>query len=73
MKRAFAIAAHPDDIEFHMAGTLILLGRAGYELHYMTIANGSCGTTQYSRDEIIRIRRAEAQACLLYTSDAADE
>jgi N-acetylglucosamine malate deacetylase 1 len=60
--RAFAVAAHPDDIEFHMAGTLILLGRAGYELHYMTIANGSCGTTQYGRDDIIRIRRDEARA-----------
>ncbi len=60
--RAFAVAAHPDDIEFHMAGTLILLGRAGYELHYLTIANGSCGTTQYGRDEIIRIRRDEARA-----------
>ena len=24
---AFAIAAHPDDIEFMMAGTLILLGK----------------------------------------------
>ncbi len=60
--RAFAVAAHPDDIEFHMAGTLILLGRAGYELHYLTIANGSCGTTQYSRDDIIRIRRDEARA-----------
>jgi LmbE family N-acetylglucosaminyl deacetylase len=61
-KRVFAVAAHPDDIEFDMAGTLILLGRAGYELHYMTIANGSCGTTQYSREEIIRIRRGEAMA-----------
>jgi N-acetylglucosamine malate deacetylase 1 len=61
-KRAFAIAAHPDDIEFYMAGTLILLGRAGYELHYLALANGSCGTTQYGRDEIIRIRRDEALA-----------
>jgi LmbE family N-acetylglucosaminyl deacetylase len=61
-KRAFAVAAHPDDIEFHMAGTLILLGRAGYELHYLNIANGSCGTTQYDREEIIRIRRSEARA-----------
>ena len=41
-KHAFAIAAHPDDIEFQMAGTLILLQRAGYEIHYMNIANGSC-------------------------------
>jgi LmbE family N-acetylglucosaminyl deacetylase len=34
MKAAIAIAAHPDDIEFVMAGTLVLLKRAGYETHY---------------------------------------
>jgi N-acetylglucosamine malate deacetylase 1 len=61
-RRAFAVAAHPDDIEFLMSGTLMLLGRAGYELHYMTIANGSCGTARHSRGEIVRIRRAEARA-----------
>ena len=61
-KRAFAIAAHPDDIEFHMAGTLILLQRAGYEIHYMNIANGSCGTAEYGKEEIIAIRRSEAQS-----------
>jgi len=42
---AFAIGAHPDDIKFMMAGTLILLREAGWSLHYMNIANGSCGTT----------------------------
>ena len=45
-KRAFAIAAHPDDIEFVMAGTLILLKRAGYEIHYMNVANGCCGSKE---------------------------
>ena len=60
-KRAFAVAAHPDDIEFRMAGTLILLKQAGYEIHYLNIANGSCGTTQYRRDDIVRLRQAEAQ------------
>ena len=25
-----AVAAHPDDIEFNMAGTLILLARSGF-------------------------------------------
>jgi len=59
---AFAIAAHPDDIEFMMAGTLLLLGDAGYELHYMNVANGSCGTATHSKAEIIRIRGEEAQA-----------
>jgi LmbE family N-acetylglucosaminyl deacetylase len=61
-KRVFAVAAHPDDVEFHMAGTLILLGQAGYELHYLNIANGSCGTAEYGRDEIVAIRRGEAMA-----------
>lgn len=58
---AFAVAAHPDDIEFMMAGTLILLGEAGCELHYMNVANGSCGTASHDRDEIVRLRTAEAR------------
>src|SRR5690606_37238282 len=60
--RAFAVAAHPDDIEFVMSGTLILLGRAGYELHYMNIANGCCGSTEYNAAEAARKRLAEATA-----------
>lgn len=60
-RRAFAVAAHPDDIEFQMSGTLILLQRAGYEIHYMNIANGCCGTAEHAKEEIIAIRRAEAQ------------
>ncbi|MBN1937938.1 MAG: PIG-L family deacetylase [Anaerolineae bacterium] len=45
-----------------MAGTLILLRHSGWEVHYLTIANGSCGTAEQARDEIVRVRRAEAQA-----------
>lgn len=59
-KKAFAVCAHPDDIEFMMAGTLIQLQGAGYEIHYMTIANGSCGTVDQDVDTIVRIRRQEA-------------
>ncbi len=58
----FAIHSHPDDIEFVIAGTLFLLKRAGCEIHYMNIANGSCGTAEYSREDIIRIRREESLA-----------
>ncbi|MFA5863702.1 MAG: PIG-L deacetylase family protein [Phycisphaerae bacterium] len=60
-KKAFAIACHPDDIEFGMAGTLILLKNAGYEIHYMNVANGSCGTAVYDKDDIIALRTAEAR------------
>lgn len=62
MKRAFAIAAHPDDIEFVMAGTLILLKRAGYEIHYMNVANGCCGSTQWSAEHTAKVRAQEALA-----------
>jgi len=58
----FAVGAHPDDIEFLMAGTLFLLKHAGYDVHYMNIANGHCGTSHLAREEIIRIRRDEARA-----------
>lgn len=58
---AFALAAHPDDIEFMMAGTLLLLGEAGYELHVMNIANGSCGSAVDDRETTIRRRREEAE------------
>ena len=61
MKRAFAVAAHPDDIEFVMAGTLLLLGGAGYELHYMTIANGCCGSTEHDAATTAAIREREAR------------
>ena len=61
MQRVLAIAAHPDDIEFFMSGTFMLLGRAGWELHYMNLANGCCGTTQFDRETIAEIRRKEAR------------
>lgn len=59
---AMAIAAHPDDIELMMAGTLALLGRAGYELHMMNIANGSCGSATEDAESIARRRGEEARA-----------
>ncbi len=58
---ALAIVAHPDDIEFNMAGTMMLLHDAGYALHYMSIANGSCGSACHDAETIIRLRRNEAQ------------
>ncbi len=61
-KVAMAIGAHPDDIEFMMGGTLALLRRAGYQTHYLNLANGSCGSTRYSGQELSRIRTREARA-----------
>ncbi|HEV7280096.1 MAG TPA: PIG-L family deacetylase [Pirellulaceae bacterium] len=57
-----AIAAHPDDIEMLMAGTLLRLAERGWDLHYCNLANGCNGTTQYDREAIIRMRAEEGRA-----------
>jgi LmbE family N-acetylglucosaminyl deacetylase len=59
---ALAIAAHPDDIEFLMGGTLLLLKRAGFETHYLTLASGNCGSSEYNSATTRRVRGAEARA-----------
>ena len=61
-KTAMAIAAHPDDIEFLMAGTLMLLRDVGYQIHYLNIASGCCGSMTLLREEIAAVRRLEARA-----------
>jgi LmbE family N-acetylglucosaminyl deacetylase len=58
-KVALAVGAHPDDVEFMMAGTLTALGDAGYELHIFTVGNGNCGTAVYDHNDICRLRAAE--------------
>lgn len=59
--RTLAIGAHPDDIEFLMAGTLLLLGTAGWEIHYLNLSTGDLGSLALSAPEIARVRRREAQ------------
>lgn len=59
--KVLAIVAHPDDIEFGMSGTLMLLAKAGCEIHYMNIADGSCGTAEYDIKTIKAIRLQEAK------------
>ena len=61
-ERALAIAAHPDDIEFMMAGTLLRLKAAGWEIHYLNLGSGNQGTGSLPGEEIARIRREEAMA-----------
>jgi LmbE family N-acetylglucosaminyl deacetylase len=59
-KTVLSIGAHPDDAEFFCTGTLALLEKKGWQIHIATMTPGDCGTVQYSREEISKIRRAEA-------------
>src|SRR6059036_3662589 len=61
-KVAIAVGAHPDDIEFYMAGTLLLLKKAGYQPHYLNVASGNCGGTEYNSTTTRSIRHTEAKA-----------
>ena len=58
---AIAIAAHPDDIEFVMAGTLLLLKQRGWEIHYFTLSTGNCGSVRHNPATARRLRLAEAK------------
>jgi LmbE family N-acetylglucosaminyl deacetylase len=62
MPTALAIAAHPDDIEFVMAGTLLLLRDAGWKIHCFNLSTGNMGSTIMSAAETARVRAAEARA-----------
>lgn len=57
-----AVFAHPDDIEFVAAGTMLLLGRKGWALHYLNICTGNCGSLVMGAQELSRLRLAEAKA-----------
>lgn len=77
-KVAIAICSHPDDIEFFMAGTLLLLKQSGYQIHMMNLANGCFGSTTIPPKELIDIRYHEAKnaadlAEATYHSSIADD
>jgi LmbE family N-acetylglucosaminyl deacetylase len=61
VKNVLGIFAHPDDAEILCAGTLSLLKKAGCSVHIATMALGDKGTAIHTREEITRIRNAEAR------------
>lgn len=66
MPRVLAIAAHPDDIEILMSGTMMHLSDTGIELHYWCLADGCCGSSELDADSIASVRLAEARSAAEY-------
>lgn len=62
MPTVLAVMAHPDDIEITCGGTLVLLKRAGWDVHMATMTAGDLGSMELSRRAISRVRRKEAEA-----------
>ena len=57
-----AVFAHPDDIEFVAAGTLLRLREAGWQIHYLNLSGGDCGSMTTSADDLRAIRAQEGRA-----------
>src|SRR5438270_13883287 len=60
--RVLALHAHPDDLEFHCAGTLALLRRAGCHVTMATMTPGDCGSAVLDAEAIAAVRRSESKA-----------
>jgi len=59
--KVLAIGAHPDDIEFQCAGTLVKYKRQGHEIAMAVATNGEVGSSSHSKGEIAVIRKREAE------------
>lgn len=59
--RVIAVFAHPDDADFKMAGTAIMMAQAGHKVKYVAITNGNAGHHEMGGGVLAKRRRAEAQ------------
>ena len=57
-----AVGAHPDDVEFLMAGTLSLLHKRGWDVCIATICTGDMGSMELRKEEISSKRFQEAKS-----------
>ena len=59
-KIALSLLAHPDDAETYLSGTMTMLHQKGWKIHIATMTPGDCGSVEHNREQISRIRKAEA-------------
>jgi LmbE family N-acetylglucosaminyl deacetylase len=64
VKRALAVMAHPDDVDFSAAGTIATWTDAGIEVTYLMVTDGDAGgfDDDLPRSEMAPLRRAEQVA-----------
>jgi len=61
VSRVLVVTAHPDDVDFGVAGTVAAWVKAGVEVHYCVVTDGDAGGSdrELPRAEMARIRRQE--------------
>ncbi|MGC4004589.1 MAG: PIG-L family deacetylase [Pirellulales bacterium] len=60
MPSVLALFAHPDNIEFVAAGTMLLLAERGWASHYCCLCSGNCGSNETDAETTRAIRGQEA-------------
>jgi len=63
LKRILCIAAHPDDLEFTVAGSVARWAREGREVFFCLITTGGAGTNEHTKtaDGLISRREGESR------------
>lgn len=64
VERVLVVSAHPDDVDFGVAGSVASWTTAGIEVSYCIVTDGDAGGSdlELPRDEMARVRRAEQTA-----------
>jgi LmbE family N-acetylglucosaminyl deacetylase len=68
IKRALCIVAHPDDIEFYCAGTVLMMAAHGAVVDFVLVTSGDKGTrdTTKSREKVARLREREQEIAAVF-------
>lgn len=59
--RVLVFGAHPDDAEVYAPGLLVRHSRLGHQVKIVSVTDGRSGHHELPPDELVRVRRAEAQ------------
>ena len=62
MANIMVLAAHPDDAEFFAGGLLTRHCRLGNSVRIISVTDGRCGHQSLDPNQLVAVRRAEAQA-----------
>lgn len=66
-KIVLGVAAHPDDLDFSSSATMAKYAKAGAEIYYLLLTDGSKGTDDQNitSEQLVKIRQEEQRAALL--------